>query len=159
MGRVKEYPTMHHFGLPFTLSQRHDWIILGNPLQNCIMGLLLTCPVTVCSLKKRNLLLKLHYVIHENSLILVLPLYWCNESLSLGCPTLQFQNVSKIFKCVDNAKNLCFGYTLYQYLFQTFFRKECLSKKFNVYSEEVMLSLVSVTHYHVICQCCINGEK
>ena len=50
---------MHHFGIPvYTPSMTvptydFDRIILGIPVQNCILGMLLTCPIW--SLSKKEL--------------------------------------------------------------------------------------------------------
>ena len=49
IAHVKEYPSMHHFGIPRHTHSMITYeglaIILGIPVQDCIAGMLLTCPI------------------------------------------------------------------------------------------------------------------
>ena len=49
IGHVNEYPTMHHFGNPIHIQSMiaydFDCVFLEIPVKNCIVEMLLTCPV------------------------------------------------------------------------------------------------------------------
>ena len=49
MWHVNEHPTMHYFGNPrhtqSMIAYDFDWVFLEIPVKNCIMGMLLTCPI------------------------------------------------------------------------------------------------------------------
>ena len=47
IGHVYEYPTMHYFGnLRHALSMKAYMILTEYSSENCIVGMLLTCPIT-----------------------------------------------------------------------------------------------------------------
>ena len=49
IGYVYEYPTMHYFWIPrhnqSIIAYKTDWVFLEIPVENCIVGMLLTCPI------------------------------------------------------------------------------------------------------------------
>ena len=53
---VNEYPTMHH-----DCIWDFDWVLQEIPLKNCIVGMLLTCPIIITTLSWFiNIEVKLH---------------------------------------------------------------------------------------------------
>ena len=49
IGCVNEYPIMHYIGIPrhtqSMIAYNCDWVFLDIRLENCIVGILLTCPI------------------------------------------------------------------------------------------------------------------
>ena len=49
---VNEYPKIHYLGIPrgtqsMIAYQDFDWVFLEIPVKNCIVGMLLTCPIVM----------------------------------------------------------------------------------------------------------------
>ena len=44
IGHSKEYPKMQDYLVNDT-TYNFDWVLMGIPVQNCIVGMLLTCPI------------------------------------------------------------------------------------------------------------------